>query len=294
MRGEVSCHIGDDERFAVHPVQELIITRATHILMPKQARSTESYMRGAGTRLKVTERLASSLANAMPAFVRRSVLKCPLPLLDLLALLYLRIAEAPAPDDEFLNILQVIEPGSTVIEVGGNKGGLTTLLSKRVGTSGRVFSCEPNPISYSIMRRNLKGSRNTTSLNMGLGSDTTFRYMEMVGLSDSGASQHVLKSEGHALRFRARFVTLDWLAMHFNISKADFLVVDVEGSEPEVVAGGRALIARSPGLVILMELHPQVRAGVEAETINVLSGMGFRKVRTFATAETTTCVFTKS
>lgn len=261
--------------------------------MSKKAHLSESHVRGTGTRLRVTEHLASSLANAMPAFVRRSVLKCPLPLLSLLALLYLRIAEAPAADDEFLDILQVIEPGSTVIEVGGNKGGLTTLLSKRVGTSGRVFSCEPNPIAYSIMRQNLKGSRNTTSLNVGLGSDNNFHYMEMVGLSDSGASRHLLKSEGHALRFRARFATLDWLATHFNISKVDFLVVDVEGSEPEVIAGGRVLIARSPGLVILMELHPQFRIGVETETINVLSGMGFRGVRTFATAETTTYVFTK-
>jgi predicted methyltransferase len=59
-----------------------------------------------------------------------------------------------------------IKNGDIVWDVGSNIGLYTSLFSKLVKENGRIYSFEPHPTTFSILKK--KNLRNTTYLNFGL------------------------------------------------------------------------------------------------------------------------------
>ena len=103
--------------------------------------------------------------NSIPLVIRKLIAASPGFLLDCAAWLYIGIKDE-FPDKEFVPLLGLIKFGDIVIEVGGNKGGLAKALSKRAGASGRLISCEPNRVSYAILKQNLKRCGNAAVLHV--------------------------------------------------------------------------------------------------------------------------------
>lgn len=248
---------------------------------------------GEKEKLRIGEKSISFFATSMPMPLKELLLGCPAPLLILLSNLYASLVEPPIPDEEFVPLLPLVELGSTVLEVGSNKGGLTKLLSSRVGKTGRVISCEPNPVSYSIAKQNLKRAENTTVLNVGVWRSNSPRIMQTVGLTDSAASQYSQRSRVPVMRFRAHFVTLDWLLRNLNITRLDTLIIDAEGSELEIIEGGMGVIRRSQELAIQIELHPSLRRGVDARVMELLSSLGYRALHVSSGRGAVTFLFKK-
>lgn len=243
--------------------------------------------------LRISEKSISFFAASIPTPLKELLLRCPAPLFILPSRMYARLVEPPIPDEEFVPLLPLVEPGSTVLEVGSNKGGLTKLLSRRVGETGWVISCEPNPISYSIAKQNLNRAKNTTVLNVGVWRRNSPRIMQTIGLTDSGASQYFQRSGSQVMHFRAHFVTLDWLLRDLKIARLDALIIDAEGSELEIIEGGGDVIRQSQKLVIQIELHPSLRRGVDARVKELLSSMGYRALHVSSNRGAVTFLFKK-
>ena len=55
----------------------------------------------------------------------------------------------------------LVQPGGVVIECGAHHGEHTILLSRWVGSSGRVIAVEPMPENVAILRRNIELNRLT-------------------------------------------------------------------------------------------------------------------------------------
>jgi FkbM family methyltransferase len=163
----------------------------------------------------------------------------------------------------------IVQPGTTVLEIGANIGAHTVALSRLVGAVGAVYAFEPQRLVFQVLCANLAlnscpnvftyqaavGARVGTLLVPPLDPDASNNFG---GLSLSGATQ------GECVPV----LTVDGL----NLGACDFIKVDVEGMEAEVLRGAAATIKRFRPMLYL----ENDRAGESAELIGLVQSYGYR------------------
>ncbi len=140
-------------------------------------------------------------------------------------------------------------------DVGANFGYYTLLGAQWVGAQGRVFAFEANP---GICRK----LRKSVSVN---GFDDRVRVFDVAVYSHEAELEFGFVHEysggggigagGHALwepqRVRVRAAPLDLLLA--DQASVEVLKIDVEGAEPDAIAGATALLDRSPAVTLVVE-----------------------------------------
>lgn len=162
---------------------------------------------------------------------------------------------------------KVVKPGDTVVEVGANIGCLTVPLAKIVGPKGKVIAFEPIAENAGLLGLNCaaNGYTNVEVKQVALGSEP--RAGEMPAAPWDPNDLH--NSGGHSLSEDARVETLDGL---IGLERCDFIKIDVEGMERDVILGARETIARfRPVLFVEND-----RADKSEDLISTLEEMGYR------------------
>jgi FkbM family methyltransferase len=147
-------------------------------------------------------------------------------------------------------IVSALKPGMTAIDVGAHIGYYTILFAKCVGPTGQVLSLEPFPANFGLLQKNvqLNQLQQVQTFPKAVFSRTGELTISVPDdLSDSGNAS-VVHNQG-AKQFHVSAITLD--SLH---ARPDFLKVDVEGAEYDVLLGGKETIARSRPKM-LIELH---------------------------------------
>jgi len=180
-------------------------------------------------------------------------------------------------------------PGQTVVDIGAHIGTYTILAANRVGNEGKVLAVEAHPDNYNILLKNLmlNGLKNVIPVNVAL-SNREGRVKLYLG-KDSG----VRASGWHSIIYdntRAQFVesekylivscvTLDRLLAKLNVKNVDWIKIDVEGAELDVLKGMGATLRDNHQLKMIVELHLN-----HLETISFLKNFGLY-VKVLATHE---------
>jgi len=145
-------------------------------------------------------------------------------------------------------IRKFVKPGDVCIDVGANVGAITVLLAKQTGRTGQVLAFEPGPPYLQKLRSNL-------DLNPGLKGVVTIVNM---GLSDKNGTlfwqadpEHpynagLMSSDGISVPV----TTLDQYLFEHNLPRLDFVKIDVESMELEVLRGGREVLTRFQPVVL--------------------------------------------
>jgi FkbM family methyltransferase len=178
-----------------------------------------------------------------------------------------------------------LRPSMTVLDLGAHQGLYTLLASGRVGSRGRVIAFEPSPRERRALRLHVMMNLcwNVTIQGLALGNENTEANLFVVEGSQTGCNSlrppHVF---GGASPIRVRVARLDdWLDSK-KIDHVDFIKLDVEGAELEVLRGAERLLNRKPLPVILAEVQ-DVRTqqwGYKAkEIIEHLSQRGYTWLR---------------
>lgn len=182
-------------------------------------------------------------------------------------------------------IEQFLKPGSIVFEMGGSIGVLTAIMSKIVGTSGRVISVEASDDLTSFSRQWLEKKGNTKILT-GYG----FPVFEGKSLVKINSFDKSLGSLGGIVSFelnanvdenisddKVKVYDIRQIAEQFQINP-DVLVIDIEGSETLLlnVAPQLPLSVKH----VLIELHPHLYGlSVMNSIINRINVQGFNIMR---------------
>jgi len=147
-------------------------------------------------------------------------------------------------DTEEVDIcIKSIRPGHQVYDVGSNAGQYAMLFSRLVGGKGSVMAFEPDPEMARKLRENLSLNRivNVEVVESAVGSRSGTAQFDSTG----GGTGHLSAAGSVAVSM----LTLDQLGRD-----PDFIKIDVEGHESDVLEGARETIARKrPPLLI--ELH---------------------------------------
>jgi len=173
-----------------------------------------------------------------------------------------------------------IAPGEVVLDVGAFLGIYAVLEARWAGERGRVVAFEPTPRSARLAERHLRlnGVRErATVVAAAVGS--TVGVADLTVHDDAFVNRIGVPHPGRAARgtVRVSVTTVDaYCAMHG--LEPDWIRVDVQGHEVEVLHGARETIARRGSrLRIVVEMHPSLwpSCGLSREAVAAaLAGLG--------------------
>ena len=147
-------------------------------------------------------------------------------------------------DVPYLQMLGMIRPGDVVLDCGSNQGINSLMYSSIVGAAGHVHAFDPFPMNCAIAKFNaeINDRKNITIYQRAVSSREDV-------LTISVGAQNILEIKDSSDAITATAVTIDSLAL-----KPNFIKIDVEGAEINVLEGAAATLKLEP--FIYLELHP--------------------------------------
>lgn len=154
-------------------------------------------------------------------------------------------------------IRRLVQSGDHVVDVGANVGYVTLLLSRWVGPAGCVYSFEPIPETFGLLRHNVRRLRlnNVVLFECAASDRAGTAEMEVPMYPEGGWNWYESRvvGPGEAPRGLRRSVRLCRLDDVVPSTRVSFVKIDVEGHEARALAGAMELIRRSrPALLIEM------------------------------------------
>jgi FkbM family methyltransferase len=193
--------------------------------------------------------------------------------------------------DEVNVMRRFVNAGDVVFDIGANIGLHSILLSRLVGSSGRVCAFEPNSELFPALSCTIAQLGNATLYPFAL-SNTTHESLLFVPPDDSVASlvDWTVNAPSFADDGPAHAVTcierpLDSLVSENMLPEAHFIKCDVEGAELKVFEGARQTLDRSDAPLILFEVNERAMQAFNlsvSATMNFLAALPKPKYRFFA------------
>jgi FkbM family methyltransferase len=161
----------------------------------------------------------------------------------------LRRSTFRSPEPEYAMLPDLVKPGDWVIDIGANVGYYSTLLSRLVGPTGRVFAFEPMPQTAEILAFVLQQSgcfRNVTLMNMAVGDFSGIVKFDLP-VSGPGLPNYFRAHMQDDGDYSVYCTSIDQLSFPKRIA---FIKIDAEGAETQVLRGMRKLIERDRPIIL--------------------------------------------
>ena len=174
-------------------------------------------------------------------------------------------------------LLKIIQPGDICWDIGANIGFYTCLLASRVEDAGTVVAFEPALRTCGYLRENVSLNRfaNVTVISKGLSDRVEQRhlYYSEAGLAEGTAS--LKYADGRTASERVTLDTIDNLARELPVP--DFIKIDVEGYQLEVLRGGEhCLKMHAPLLMAELKDVGETNRTLFGEIENYVAGLGYQ------------------
>ena len=181
---------------------------------------------------------------------------------------------------------KLVPAGAIVLDIGANIGAQTLPLARLVGSNGKVYAFEPPECAFCKMKQNL-------ALNPNLRRRVVPEQARLTspGTHDPGEIYSSLRVTGQEARHKghlgiakstkgARVITLDEYLEGVGARRIDFIKLDVDGFEVDVLRGAKKTL-RCCRPSICMELQPyglEERGTSVGELLSVLREGGYTVV----------------
>ena len=144
-------------------------------------------------------------------------------------------------------LAEYVKKGHVVLELGANLGSETLIVSRLVGSEGHVYGFEPNPYTFKRLQRNIEinGISNVDIYELAIGENNTEIYFNIYpeNSSNPGMSSKYVENPC-TKKINVKQVTIDSFMQQHNITKLDFLKLDIQGAEIDALNGARNTIAK--------------------------------------------------
>jgi FkbM family methyltransferase len=168
---------------------------------------------------------------------------------------------------EAMLLVELCEPGDTVIDVGANIGAHTVALAQRVGPEGFVYAFEPQRAVFQLLCANMALNEifNVECVQAVCGSSPGEEMLPDLRY-DLGGNFGGFGQQFFGSGRRVRRVTLDDYA---DADRVTLLKIDVEGMESEVIGGAETLIARHRPVLYVENDRREKSAALIAQLLNL-------------------------
>ena len=176
--------------------------------------------------------------------------------------------------------LEYLAEGMTVADIGAHIGYFSVLASDIVGPQGQVHAFEPTDSTFAILECNAKHRKNIVANKLAVFSKSTDLEFRDFGnqYSNLNSFTEPKVGDGRKLEFRktiVKAITLDEYVAETRI-KPDFIKIDAESAEFEILKGAEKTIGNSKPIISL-EVGETVSSDVmpSSECIKFLLSKGY-------------------
>ena len=171
-------------------------------------------------------------------------------------------------------IERLIKPGNNILDIGANIGFFTKYLSEKTGSSGHVYSFEPDETNFQHLRNELEGILNVTLIKKAVASDSGTLTLYTSTLLNVDHRTYV--PENYSGKISVEKISIDeFVGGRFSI---DLIKLDIQGFEMEALKGMKHTLEKNKDVVVFAELweYGLQKAGSSAKAVyNFLTELGF-------------------
>jgi len=144
----------------------------------------------------------------------------------------------------------IVKEGMNVIDIGANIGITTMTIAKRIGRKGKLYSFEPIPEYFNILKKNISsnGLENAKVYELAV-----TNQVGRVNFYQKGLSSGIVFEEG-AERFEVSTTTIDSFLSNEKTERIDLINMDCEGSELLVLKEAKKTLQKNK-VKIFCEIH---------------------------------------
>ena len=174
-----------------------------------------------------------------------------------------------------------IQSGMTVIDVGANAGVYTFSAAKRVGSNGLVISVEPFSQCVNYLNETCRINQiDWVKVCAGAASDRNGKAK--LSLSSASELNELIAEEDGQARDASTFeevecFTLDSLIDKYGMSRVDFLKIDAEGHELQVLQGSDRILTEFAPIILYENIAGS--QGSNLPVANFLRSIGYQLFR---------------
>ena len=154
-------------------------------------------------------------------------------------------------------VKKYVHEGDIVIDIGAHVGYYTLLMAQLVGENGKVYSFEPDPVNFQLLKKSVEinGFENVVLIQKAV-SNITDKVKLFLGDDDSAINRIYDAKLGDAKEsIDVNSVTIDEYFKE-NDELINFIKLDSEGSEVKIINGMKQFLSRNKKLVMMTEFFP--------------------------------------
>jgi FkbM family methyltransferase len=180
-------------------------------------------------------------------------------------------------------LIKNLRSNSLFIDVGAHYG-YFSLVASDILKDGKVYSFEPTSNSFSILKENMMSKANVIIFNKAVSNNNTpITFYEFDNLHSEYNSTQIsqFENENWFKTIKPKVVTINTVTLsdfcQENSIYPDFIKIDVEGFENEVIKGAEKILSSSKKkpIVIIEYLTTQRGNKPHKQAYDLLSGMGY-------------------
>jgi len=145
-------------------------------------------------------------------------------------------------------IKRIMKPGCIALDIGAHAGSHTLIMADKVGELGHIFAFEPNSINtkYIVENLDINNFKNVTIIQQALsnftGNSTLYtppsdKFLYNCSLEKNWSKELIVET-------CVKVTQLDIFIEENHIEKVDFIKIDTEGSDWNVILGAKKTIER--------------------------------------------------
>lgn len=138
-----------------------------------------------------------------------------------------------------------LKSNDKIIDIGANIGSFSLVASKYLGQKGKIIAVEPSTYAFNKFKDNLKLNENLNALIQPLQAFVTQEQNSVPNeiYASWDITTDIQRHANHkgvlTPTFGAISISLDQITKQFNIEKLNWLKIDVDGFEKDVLLGGQ-------------------------------------------------------
>lgn len=171
--------------------------------------------------------------------------------------------------EELIPEIFVPKEGEVVVDVGAHIGRYTLRASRLVGDKGKVIAVEAEPSNFAALLYNLKLNEANNVIPLDLAAWDCETTLELY-IETSSTTHSLVRPRAKSIEVKAR--PLDNVLEELGVEKVDWLKIDVEGAEVEVLRGLEKTLSQNPNLKLLVEIHSDETL---AQCLSILEKPGY-------------------
>ncbi len=144
-----------------------------------------------------------------------------------------------------------IKKDSVIIDAGANIG-LFSIFCSRLAPESKIYSFEPTPSTFKVLKRNCEPYKNIIPFQNGLGDEEATKNIlesDCDGANNIEDSGRIVDFNGAKSKVHIR--TID----SYEFPKIDFIKMDVEGYERQVLKGAKETIKKYSPVISVSAYH---------------------------------------